>query len=226
MILFLMKFMDKKRYALDLLDGRIFANRLSYFRGVEQSDDAERGDRHEGAVGWHQPDIAHLKIGSMVMSPYTDQPIATHLGRLDNLHLYCMSGGWIDDDLLAGLSGDDDPEELRSLLAIPESCLQLGQYVVVIKDVHEFIRRVKEAAAAKRYVVGQGPVKYYDPETYHGFISSTEAVFRKHESYSYQSEFRFAIHTGTQGDDPITLEIGDIRKIALMFRVEGTGAPH
>ena len=222
MILFLVKFLAEEDHACGLLDGRIFANRLSYFRKVEQSDDAERGDRHEGAVGWHQPDIASLKIGGVDMSPYIDQPIATHLKRLDNLNLFCTSAGSIDDDILAGLSDDDDPEELKSLLAIPERCLRLGRYAVVIKDVHEFTRRVREAAIASGYVVGQEPVKYYDADTYHGFTSPTEAVFRKHEGYRYQSEFRFAIHTGTEGNNPIILKVGDIRDIALMFRITDT----
>lgn len=220
MSIFLVKYVDRKRYAIDLLDGKIFANRLSWFREMEQSDGSGRGDRHEGAVGWHQPDIASLTIGGVDMSPYIDQPIATHLGRLDNLNLFCTTYGAIEDEVLAGLSGDDDPEELTTLLPVHERCLRLGRYAVVIKDVGEFIRRVREAATAEGFVVGQDQVAYYDPGTYHGFTPLAAAVFRKHEGYSYQSEFRFAIHTGTEGDNHITLEIGDIRDIALMFHIK------
>lgn len=220
MSIFLVKFVARECYALDLLDGKIFANRLSWFRRMEQSDGSGRGDRHEGAVGWHQPDIASLTTSPLDMSPYIDQPIATHLGRIDNLNLFCTTYGAIEDEVLAGLSDDDGPEELTSLLPVHERCLRLGRYAVVVKDVGEFIRRVREAATAEGFVVGQDQIEYYDPDTYHGFTSPTAAVFRKHEGYSYQREFRFAIQTGTEGDNPITLEIGDMRDIALMFRIE------
>ena len=220
MSIFLVKFVARKCYALGLFDGKIFANRLSWFRKMEQSDGSGRGDRHEGAVGWHQPDIASLRIGGVDMSPYVDQPIATHLGKARQSQSVGATYGAIEDELLAGLSGDDGPGELTSLLPVHERCLRLGRYAVVVKDVGGFIRRVREAATAEGFVVGQDQVEYYDPGTYHGFTSPTAAVFRKHEGYSYQREFRFAIHTGTEGDNPITLKIGDIRDIALMFRIE------
>ena len=164
-------------------------------------------------------DLSHPPV-EFAHTRYSDQPIATHLGRLDNLNLFCTTYGAIEDEVLAGLSGDDDPEELTSLLPVHERCLRLGRYAVVIKDVGQFIRRVREAATAEGFVVGQDQVAYYDPGTYHGFTPLAAAVFRKHEGYSYQSEFRFAIHTGTEGDNHITLEIGDIRDIALMFHIK------
>ena len=217
MILFLVKFLAEEDHVQDLLDGKIYANRLSYFRKIEEADDSGRGDQHEGAMAWHQPDRVSLKIDDVDIAPYLDRPVEIHLSRLDSLNLFCTSGGWIDEDVLNRLP-EFDSNDLQSLLAIPERCLSLGQYVVVIMDVHEFIRRVKKAVRAEGYVIGHRPVEYYNPDTYHGSTSLTDAVFRKQDRHSYQSEFRFVIHTPTDGDDATILEIGDIRDIALEFR--------
>ena len=63
-----------------------------------------------------------------------------------------------------------------------------------------------------------GKVNYYNPDIYHGHHFDVEAAFWKQDSHHYQSEFRFALDTQTEGADPLTLEIGDIRNIALVFR--------
>ena len=55
-IYFLVKVFSDKKYAEDFVNGKLFANRLSYFRKLEEEQQANRGDRHEGVVGWHQPE--------------------------------------------------------------------------------------------------------------------------------------------------------------------------
>ena len=67
-------------------------------------------------------------------------------------------------------------------------------------------------------MIGHRPVDYYDPGSYHGAMSLTEAVFRKQDRYRYQNEFRFVIRTQRAGAEPVILEIGDIRDIALGVR--------
>ena len=64
-IFFFVKFFANKKYATDFVNGEIFANRLSYFRRIEGTNDFERADRHEGVTGWFQPGLGRLVINGM-----------------------------------------------------------------------------------------------------------------------------------------------------------------
>ena len=217
MILFLVKFMSEEDHVRDLLDGKIYANRLAWFKRAEGEDASGVPDRNEGTVVWHQPDRIHLEINGMDITTDLAGPFQIQSSQLNHLNLFCSYAARIDDSELEGVPYEL-PEEIRSLLAISERCLSLGEYAVVIKSVPEFIRRVGEAAKAKRYRMWYGPVKYYNSDTYHGSNFDMEAVFQKQDQYSYQSEFRFVIDTQTEGSEPTILEIGDIRDIALETR--------
>ena len=63
-----------------------------------------------------------------------------------------------------------------------------------------------------------GRVNYYNPDIYHGHHFDVEAAFWKQDRYSYQSEFGFVIDTRTERDDAVTLEVGDMRDIAMECR--------
>lgn len=62
-IFFLAKVFDNENYAEDFISGKVFANRLSYFKELEEEDSANRSDRHEGTVSWYQPDQIKNKWG-------------------------------------------------------------------------------------------------------------------------------------------------------------------
>ena len=217
MILFLVKFLNKEAHVRDLLDGKIYANRLSWFKRMEAEDASGRLDRHEGAIAWHQPDRVNVVINGWNMTPDLAGPIEMHGNWLNYLNIYCTYAGRLADVEPEHLP-DEIPHEFRSQLAIPERCLSLGRYAVVIKNGPEFIRRMGEAATTSRCRMWYGKVNYYNPDIYHGHHFDVEAAFWKQDRYSYQSEFRFVIDTHTEGVEPITLEIGDIRDISLAFR--------
>ena len=69
MILFLVKFLNKEAHVRDLLDGKIYVNRLSWFKRMEAAGVSGRLDRHEGAVAWHQPDRVNLVINDWNLTP-------------------------------------------------------------------------------------------------------------------------------------------------------------
>ena len=222
MTLVLVKFLAEEAYLRDLLAGKIYANRLSCFKKIEESDDTGRGDRHEDVVAWYQPDRGVLKLDGVDIVPYIDRPIEIHSNQLDHLNLFCTTYGSVEDDVLNGIA-DDDPGELSNTLVVSKDLRSLGQYAVVIRDIGEFIWRMKETADARAYVIGHRPVDYYNPDSYHGATSLTDAVFCKQDRYSYQNEFRFVIVTRCAGDGPVILEIGDIRDIALGVRTTELG---
>ena len=111
-------------------------------------------------------------------------------------------------------------EDLRQRLLIPERCLELGEHAVVIRDVPEFMRRFGAAIAARRYHAWSHLVRYYDPTSFHGSFEGINTVFRKRTEYSHQREYRFAVDTGSVGNDPLYLDIGDIHDITLCLRSE------
>ena len=218
MILFLVKFLNKEAHVRDLLDGKIYANRLSWFKRMEAEDASGRLDRHEGVVAWHQPDrISSLVINNWNLTPDLAGPVEMHWDWLNQLNVFCTYAGRLTEAELEHLP-EEIPRERRSRLAIPERCLSLGPYAVVINNVCEFTRRVGEAARAEHYRMRYGLVNYYNPDTYHGNHFNIDAIFQKQERHSYQSEYRFVVDTYTSGDEAKTLDIGNIRDITLTFR--------
>ena len=132
--------------------------------------------------------------------------------HFDHINLFCMyaahSGGFHQ-------VSDDNIEELRRQLEIPEDCLKLRRHAVAITNRAEFVRRVKMGAQREGYGLHCGLVKYYDPEVGTPLAPlDIRTIFTKREKYAYQKEFRFAIDTGTTGCEPITLDIGAIDDIA------------
>ena len=215
-IYFFVKFFNEEQYANDFIRGKIYANILSYFKKIEEKESATRNDRHEGVVGWFQPGRGRLVLNEIDFTPDLAGPIEMQKNWLNHLYVFCIyaahSGG-LDLDSLS--SGNLDP--LRKQLEIPEACLKLGKYAVVVKDVPEFIRRIENVTKSKGYRGCHGLVEYYDPEIFHGSFTDREAVFKKRDEYSHQREYRFVFEPLILGTDHIELDIGDISDIAIRF---------
>ena len=213
----LVKFFDNESYVNDFLAGRIYANRLSYYKAIEDQQDGGRGDPKEGMGAWLQPGRGRLVINEMDMTSDLAGPIELQPNWLNHLNVFC---------LYAVHSGDLDPcnprdweiDAFRNYLLIPDRCFSLGAHAVVICNVAEFVRRMEAASNSAGYKVKRGRVKYYSPETFHGAIRGDAAAFTKQDRFSYQREFRFAIQTGSTGTSPITLSIGGIRDISKRYK--------
>ena len=212
-VFFLVKFFDNQNHADDFVHGRIFANRLSRFKKVEDSDESGRMDRHEGTICWVQPGECRLVINGMDMSDDLAGPVQIQKNWLNHLNVFCVHAAHIGDLNLASLS---NIESLRQELTIPDECSALGKYAVVV-NVPEFINRMRSSAKAKDYRIAWGLVKYYDPATFHGNFRDVESVFWKQDQYRFQREFRFAIDSGSSGECPVVMDIGDIRDITLQL---------
>ena len=240
MIHFLLKIFTEKQHAESFLRGDMYANRLSWFRKIGESDGRGdeyegavfrkieesdgRGDEYEGAVMLQRDNLimnltAMNKETGEVLSEFTitkddlAAPPVMQLATFDNLNLFCM---------YAGHSRDFQPEtdaplqELQKHIEIPEECLQLGRYAVGIKDAPEFLRRIQVAANREGYSIYRGLVEYYDPEVGTPLEPLTmKTALRKRDDFAHQREYRFVIDTGTTGSDAITLNIGDISDIAM-----------
>ena len=222
MIFFLVKFFQKKEHASDFVKGKMFANRLSHFKRIEDHDG--RGDEYEGAI-MSKSDSLVLKLeatdsetGEVISShtiPGTElaAPLIIAPEWFDHINVFCMYASHIGGFQSISV---DHAQNLEKQLEIPETCAELGKYAVVITNTPEFLRRVKVAADQRGYGIIRNLVKYYDPEVGTPPLQAeTETIFTKRKEYEYQSEFRFAIDTRTVGRDPIILDIGEINDIAV-----------
>ena len=216
-IFYLVKFFSEESHATDFVKGKVRANPLSYFKSLESSANSGRTDRHEGTVAWLQPGQGRLVINGDDITDDLAGPIEMQKTWLNCLHVFCLHAihsGSFDLDKLT----NDNIEDLRSEFMIPDACLSLGEYAVVVKDVPEFVRRMEKVSGAKNYEMVPRLVRYYDPTSFHGNFSDMESVFWKQEQYGYQREYRFAIDTGSTSDALLKLDIGDINDITMMIK--------
>ena len=216
MVYFLVKFFKEKKHADDFVRGRIYVNRLSRFKKVEDDDGSGRVDRYEGTIAWMQPGETGLVINGMDLSEDLAGPLLVQKDWLNHLNVYCIHAGHSGDLDLSSLS-NDNIAALQQELTIHDRCLSLGKYAVVVTNVPEFIQRMGSSAGAEDYEIGWGLVKYYDPATFHGNFRDIESVFWKQEQYSFQREFRFVVNCRTLGKSPLEMDIGDITQITLQF---------
>jgi hypothetical protein len=214
-IFFFVKIFDEKKYAMDFIKGKLFSNRLSYFRNLEESQGANRGDKNEGVVSLFQPDKVNIVINDRVISDLSG-PISIKMNWHDNLNVFCI---------YAAHSGSFDSlteknfNAFKKQLEIPEDCLNLGKYAVVVTSVSQFIERVQSAVEKYDYGLHGDLVEYYDPNSFNGTFDQNEAIFKKRNEYKHQKEYRFAFDRGVVGEDPLTLDIGDISDITMLCDV-------
>ena len=216
-IFFLVKFCDKKSYADDLLQGKVYFNRLSNFKENKLSETYGRLDRYEGATAWLQPGNLRLELNGMDLSDDLAGPLTVQMNWLNYLHIFCMHAAYSSNLDMAELD-NIDIEDLRRELTIPNDCFSLGEHAVVVTNVPKFIKRMEVAANAVSYRFTRGLVKYYDPETFHGQFQDVESIFWKRDVYSFQREFRFLIDSRSMDDHPRILDIGNIEDITLQFK--------
>ncbi|MCF7484204.1 hypothetical protein L3V31_21150 [Vibrio sp. J1-1] len=208
---FFLRVFDNSRYKEDFLDGKIFMNRLSYFRHIEGDSEGNRADEHEGVNSWWQPNDVTLNLNGHCFSDLV-APIRMRLQHNDNYNVFCLFAATTDK---VNLVDHIDFEEIANDFRVPSSVGNLGDQFVLVHNPREFINRIVEAVKSQDFVEGKaGLVTYYDPDTFSGDFRGIDAVFVKQNNFSHQSEYRFVIDTGHLGNEPLILNIGPIRDIA------------
>ena len=221
MIHFLAKVFSDQDHADRFLRGELYARRLSWFKKLEGDDG--RGDEYEAAIMPRRDNpIIHLEAKDIVSGEVEEftirpedlaAPPILQPEHFDHVNVFCMYAAHSGD--LKEVS-EDNIQDYKRQLELPEDYLELGRHAVVITDTPEFLRRLKVGAEREGYKICRGLVKYYDPEV--GIPMAPldiGIVFTKRKKYAYQREYRFAIDTGTSGGEPITLNIGAIGDIAM-----------
>lgn len=173
------------------LDGNLHMNNAAYFRTLE-GDGGLRSDSDEGiewarqvtSLSLQDEDGAWIPIGGLInpVKYWTDESV--------DFNMFCM------------YMFSDQPDDV-----FDDRNLAFGDTYVLITNLPEFIRRVREAAIKLGRGLGHGPVEYVSHVSHDGPMGP----FRKFAHYSHQKEFRIALKGG--GGAATTLKIGDIRDI-------------
>ena len=215
-IFLLVKFFDNELYAREFVKGKIYANTLATFKKRECNDDSGRADPHEGTIAWLQPGQVRSVFNGMDFTDDLVGPMQVQREWLNHLHVFCLHAVHSGSLDITNVS-NENIEDLRQHLSIPDECRALGEHGVVVYNVTEFFRRMVSAAEAKGYIMTGGLVRYYDPESFHGNFRDVESIFHKQDRYSYQREFRFVVDYGSVRDAPLILEIGNLSDITRRF---------
>ena len=215
-IFFLSKFFSEEKHAEQFVRGRLYANRLGYFRELES--DSVRADAYEG-VSLLRGDVS---LAATIDGLRTERitipehelagPSEVRMDWTEHVNLICMhaahSGSHVE---ISDLQVD---EFKKQHIDIPEDCLKFGDHAVLITNYLQFVKRVTSAVKEnKHYSLVGGLVRYSDYPAID--ITGVDVVFCKRERFKSEREYRFAIRTGSDVHDPLILETGDLSDIAI-----------
>ena len=205
---FLLIKIKSKRIIEETRRGSFYMNSLKVFREMyKNSKDNVIGDPYEGKLIIYDAIIQIPELG--INEVVKDSAFST---ANENDFVFCMFGVNPNKHCSFQFTG----EQKQKLINFDDTAL-------LIIDVYEFCKRIKNAAIARNLVVKSGFVDYYD-ETVDDVgrllklvVNGMEnIVFHKIKDYSYQQEYRFTIQNST-GAACLELNIGDISSISEVF---------
>ena len=221
-----MKLYEKKCYAKDLINGKLYANRMVRFVNWKGGGPAGRGDRLEGVFGLLQPGEGREFIikptylidrnvvpssPNMLAPSEAAGPIEISVKQPERYVIFCITAisGCDFKSLISKSIGD-----LREQLGISEESIEgFGEHAVLI-EAKPFIDRAVAAIKSKGYRQPHGLVRYYDYRTFNGFLPQM-ATFLKRNKYRDLREYRFTIDTGIRENRAVILNAGDISDISV-----------
>lgn len=214
--LYFVKFFSKECYADQFLDGKIFANRLSYFKNIEEECADGRSDRNEVVAAWLQPGTTSITFSGLsnlnISSSDLASPVTVAFDFHADWHVYCLHTIYLDGfEIVDGkfYLSEEQKENFEQQLKVDDRCIRFGNFAVMVR-VDCFIEQLKkEIRKTKKHVLG-GLVTYYDPSTFNGNFKFSEIPFHKQNRFAYQREYRLCFPTADNGNDPLIFDIGDI----------------
>lgn len=233
----LLKFISKKKYAEEFLDGHIFLNTVDYYWNEfclgNSNNVTGQLDLLEGTVS--VVDVEKFGFDAFFSTDLIFRAVG---------YKYCNVACFYKLDYkIVGTEG-----AYVTSYSIHPKMKEFGEYVVVITDKNKFLRyinRVFRTYECNKYKYLCGEVNYHkltrcgenieighhiglrgdfeisigDDKYRHSIIEERD-VFDKGFNYSYQNEWRIAMYRGKKDNLPYTLDIGNIRDIAFLCRVD------
>jgi hypothetical protein len=217
------KFFTEEKYADQFIKGSLHLKRLAHFMKLESNCEDGRPDENEAVATWWQPHDVAMKLslpgfGDIeITKDDLAGPVSTSYVYHEHFHVFCLYAVHTTGfDTIAGKLhlAEDRAAELQRQLTIDERCLKFGPFAVFTPAV-QFLSQLKEALQRRGQWSRGTLVEYYDEETYHGEFALKDIPFKKQKRFAYQKEFRICVDTNTLGDNPISIDIGDISHICV-----------
>ncbi|WP_375724586.1 hypothetical protein LXN10_03695 [Arcobacter sp. KX21116] len=217
-IIFFVKTFEKKEYMLDFLNGKLYLNKLSYFKKIEEELENNRADEKEGLCAVFQAKNTKFEINGYQLKDIVG-PIEMKDPLIDNIHILCLfAGSTNEDNIIEGNKFKRNKlDEIAKDLNISDNFKNLGKYCVLIHNTSKFIDRVVKTVKKLNYYAKAGLVKYYDYNSFNGSFQNLDAAFNKRNQYNHQKEYRFAIDTNNTVKEALVLDIGNIEDIATQI---------
>lgn len=203
-----------KEYALSFLKtGQMYMNPLNYFKEYEESLKNNIADEYEGIYRLLQPKNATIIAYPMgagekleLIEPIS--PVAFYDSQYNSVKIYCFSILDINENVR-------NKKEIRIKDLFDFDKNELGNYLVLIADVPELLKRM--SASLDAYDLGYGSVDYYDCSASHQALSVP--IFMKSNKFAHQQEFRVVIDTDEAEDTDdakkaFVTDIGSLEDIA------------
>jgi hypothetical protein len=182
-------------------EGHLYCNPLRYFSKLE--DNIRRGDELEGITAIKNLDGCTLRMKDVGAPDSTySKPININTGKLmhsaDNAkgNIFCLYSIGIDR------------HELRNDYNINEEAKTLGDHFLIIKNYHEFLKRVRVKLEELGMTGVVGFITYKDFTGYSG----DKTHFEKDLAFAHQQEFRIFINN--QSEEILNIKIGSIADIS------------
>ena len=209
------KLFERKEYAEDFLNGKLFMNAIRSFKEYKDENGELRGDEYEGIVALYQPHkLSELRINDITI-PASElaAPIVVHGQELLNHNVFCIYS--LNSRGHSSFSVETISDFKRTL-ELHESCFSLGNYCVAVLNASQFIERCRSAIKEKNFNGTLGLVDYFDEHEYHGRMAEDNFGFQKRSLFSHQREYRVKIQTDNQKPEPYVLDVGDLSDIAFI----------
>ncbi|MDD2495169.1 MAG: hypothetical protein PHE29_08255, partial [Tissierellia bacterium] len=184
--------------------GEMFFNSILYFKDKKINHDG-RYDKKEGLSIILDPENTYITINNI---KYSHKELFQYADITFNNNLY---------HLIYSLYSFSIPKTKNypKEIVMDEKMYNFGEYFVFIKDIEEFLKRVKIKINKLNLISKNNLVLYEDFKSYNGYLNN----FIKDKRYEYQKEYRILIKNYDENIKNKKIYIGNIEDIASIFKV-------
>lgn len=221
--LFYIKFTREEQWAKDILQGKLFMNKLEYYRNLELNS----GIKGQGDKGELKAKIVPIEMS--IKSNETNIVIPLRAGRLEfelgedkHKHIFCITGLTIDEMIIENYNESsvilrfpyikNDIELLKS---------EFGKYVVILNS-QRFETNIRETLDSSETGGIFGKFKYTvenSLERIQVFAKgSPERFMYKDLEFKHQKEYRLVLAENI--DNNKVLSIGNLSDVGLIYELE------
>jgi hypothetical protein len=180
------KVFREEKHLDDFLDGRIYFNRIAFFKSYTNEQGEKRGDPLEGCIGYFQTEIAEISINGVRVERFLGS-LAVYSDELENRNAFCLYSIDIPDQRL------DDLDYIQKNFKLDESNFPLGEHAVFVQDVAQFVERLNSALQNSTLESRHMYAKYIDKSEVNEMFPEKYWGFHKSDEFIKQNEYRVVI---------------------------------